>query len=75
MSEPVTDGEARFLRAQLATESGEVSHYVRVAREGFNRYRAICACGGYRSKKAYFYPGLADIAGWDHAKAHGATRS
>ncbi len=75
MSNPVTDEEALFLRAQLATEGGEVTHYIRVAREGVNRFRAICACGTYRSKKAYFYPGLAEIAGWDHAKAHGATRS
>ncbi len=75
MSEPITDEEVRFLRAKPATEAGEATHYIRVAREGVNRFRAICACGGYRSKKAYFYPGLADIAGWDHAKAHGATRS
>lgn len=75
MPERITEDEARFLAAALATEDGDTQHVIRVAREGVDRYRAICSCGDYRSKKAYFYPGLAEAAGWDHAKAHGATRS
>lgn len=52
-----------------------VVHEVTVVYTRGGRYRAVCSCGNYRSKKTYFYPGLAEAAGWDHAKAHGATRS
>lgn len=50
-------------------------HYIRIECTRAGRYRAVCRCGQYRSKKAYFYPGLAEAAGWDHYKAHSATQS
>lgn len=74
MTAPATDDEIRYLRAVAATAEGDITHYIHVGRVGVDRYRARCACGQYRSK-TYFYPGLAEVAGWDHARAYGIHRT
>jgi hypothetical protein len=43
-------------------------HVVTVENHRSGRYRAVCTCGQYRSK-SYYFPGLAEAAGWDHTKA------
>jgi hypothetical protein len=68
------EDEVAYLRAALATEASDIQHYIATKRSGVDRYRAVCACGQYRSK-TYFYPGLAEVAGWDHAAAYGIRRT
>jgi hypothetical protein len=46
----VTDPDVAYLRAALATEAGDVQHYIRLDRTNGGKYRAVCACNQYRSK-------------------------
>ncbi len=47
-------------------------HEIRIENPRPGRFRAVCTCGQYRSK-TYHFPGLAEVAGWDHTKTHATT--